>query len=102
MYEVLYIKADYEPWWMFEGWEEKVQLRHTFHNEEEATVFFHQLLDEFRSQYEHEAVKKEFFYAFWTDQEKVFCEGCDEDLQVYHGVMLLLQDSGGYSIIRNI
>lgn len=90
MYEVIYMKADYEPWWMFEGWEEKVQLRHTFNNAEDANECFRRLLQEFRGKYEHEAVKKEFFYAFWTGKEKVFCEGCDEDLQVYHGIMLLI------------
>ncbi|BAQ11019.1 hypothetical protein OXB_2548 [Bacillus sp. OxB-1] len=96
MYEVIYMKADYEPWWMFEGWEEKVRHRQSFDNSEEATDYFERLLHEFRGKYENEAVKKEVFYAFWTEREKVFCEGCDEDLQVYHGIMLLLQKEGGY------
>ena len=26
MYEVIYMKADYEPWWMFEGWEEMIRF----------------------------------------------------------------------------
>lgn len=60
MYEVIYMKADYEPWWMFDDWEEKVRLRQTFENREEATAYFGRLLDEFRGKYEHEAVKKNF------------------------------------------
>ena len=26
MFEVIYMKADYEPWWMFEGWEEMIRI----------------------------------------------------------------------------
>ncbi|MET0960338.1 MAG: DUF1033 family protein, partial [Psychrobacillus psychrotolerans] len=24
MFEVIYMKADYEPWWLFEGWEQHI------------------------------------------------------------------------------
>ncbi len=30
MFEVIYMKADYEPWWMFEEWEETIRSRHSF------------------------------------------------------------------------
>ena len=24
MFEIIYMKADFEPWWAFEGWEEHI------------------------------------------------------------------------------
>ena len=30
------MKADYEPWWQFEGWEEYVVTEVTYDNEQEA------------------------------------------------------------------
>lgn len=89
MYDVIYMKADYEPWWMFDGWEETICSRHTFESLQEAEAFLKVTLATFRQQYECEAVKKDCFYAFWSECEKVFCEGCDEDLQLYHGIIFM-------------
>ena len=30
MFEVIYMKAEFEPWWMFDGWEETILSRHSF------------------------------------------------------------------------
>ena len=30
MYEVVIVKADYEGWWLFEGWQEDIIKRHPF------------------------------------------------------------------------
>lgn len=89
MFEVIYMKADYEPWWMFEDWEETIRTRCSFDNAEEAMIYCDQLLAELRSKYAQEAMKKGCFYAFWSECEKDFCESCDEDLQVYHGVIFM-------------
>ena len=89
MFEVIYVKADYEPWWMFEGWEEMIRRRQSFNEVSAARVYVKDLLSELRSKHEHESMKKDCFYAFWTKGENSFCEGCDEDLQLYHGVILM-------------
>lgn len=89
MFEVIYIKADYEPWWMFEGWEEMIRRRRSFNEASVARAYFDELLTELRGKHEHEAMKKDCFFAFWSLGEKSFCEGCDEDLQLYHGVILM-------------
>lgn len=83
------MKADYEPWWMFEDWEELIRTRKTFEDMQEATAYLNGLLEELRSKHQHEKTKKNCFYAFWSEDEKSFCEGCDEDLQLYHGVILM-------------
>ncbi|MCG7334494.1 DUF1033 family protein [Sporosarcina sp. ACRSM] len=89
MFEVIYIKADYEPWWMFEGWEEMIRRRQSFSEASAARAYFEELRAELRSKHDYEATKKECFFAFWTQGELSFCEGCDEDLQLYHGVILM-------------
>lgn len=91
MIEVIYMKAEYEPWWMFDGWEENILTRKPFKHVCEAKVYLESMLQDFRIHYEHEHIKKEGFYAFWTDREKEFCEACDDDLQIYHGVILLIE-----------
>ena len=83
------MKADYEPWWMFDGWEETIRSRCSFNDAKEALVYYEKLLAELREKYELEAMKKDCFYAFWSESEKTFCEGCDEDLQLYHGVIFM-------------
>ena len=89
MFEVIYMKAEFEPWWMFEEWEEMVLSRHSFENILEAKKHLENMLQNFRAKYENEAMKKDCFYAFWTEDEKSFCEACDNDLQIYHGIILL-------------
>lgn len=89
MYEVIYIKADYEPWWMFEGWEEMVRLRKSFEELDEAILFAHSLMDEMRGCFSKEKTRKGSFTAFWNPGERTYCDGCDDDMQLYHGVFLL-------------
>ena len=89
MYEVIYMKADYEPWWMFEEWEETIRSRYSFDDRALAEVYFKKLTSELREKHKHEAMKKDCFFAFWSEDEINLCEGCDEDLQLYHGVILM-------------
>lgn len=89
LFEVIYMKADYEPWWMFEGWEETILSRDSFIDAEEALAFCEMLLAKLREQYPFEVMKKDCFYAFWSECEKDFCESCDEDLQLYHGIIFM-------------
>lgn len=89
MYEVIYMKAYYEPWWMFEDWEDFVLEKKAFMQIVEAENYVKELLNKLRVTYTYEEQRKERFYAFWCPDEKVFCEGCDEDLQIFHGVFVL-------------
>ena len=43
MYEVIYMKADYEPWWMFEEWEDAICSRHSFDDIALAKVHFNKI-----------------------------------------------------------
>ena len=89
MFEVIYMKADYEPWWMFEDWEETIRSRHAFEDIELAKAHSQKMIAELRKKHRREAMKKDCFYAFWSEDEINFCDGCDEDLQLYHGIILM-------------
>lgn len=88
MYKIIYMKADFEPWWQFEEWEDYIVDVFEFHSQEAYEKGRAQILNEFRQKYEYEKVKKEKFYAFWKEDEMMYCEGCDEDAQLYHGLIL--------------
>lgn len=89
MFEVIYMKADYEPWWMFDGWEKEIVSRHSFQQELEARNYLVSILENLQEKYPHTNSKHDCFFAFWTDEERTFCEACDDDLQTFHGVLIL-------------
>jgi len=82
------MKADFEPWWQFEEWEDYIVDVYEFKSATEFEKAREQILNDFREKYEHEAVKQGKFYAFWKENEVMYCEGCDEDAQLYHGLIL--------------
>ena len=88
MYKIIYMKADYEPWWQFEGWEAYIVSEFSLDYEQQFQAAFTQLVTDFRARYENESCKQERFYAFWSDDETEFCEACDDDAQIYHGIIV--------------
>ncbi len=88
MYKIIYMKADFEPWWQFEGWESHILSTHQYETEEAYICALEKVLAKFREEFQHEEMRKERFIAFWNDDECTYCEGCDEDAQVYHGLVL--------------
>ena len=87
MYQIIYMKADYEPWWMFEGWEENIVKKSQFESELDFQKSLDETLTAFRKKYEHEQCKEGKYYAFWTDDEREYCEACEDDIQIYHGII---------------
>ena len=89
MFEIIYMKADYEPWWMFEEWEDWVESKQAYRSLEEATARFQEIIEEWRQKHEFFEVRKGCFAAFWTKAEQCFCDHCDDDLQIFHGFILM-------------
>lgn len=87
MVEIIYMKADYEPWWKFDGWEKHIIEKVSFQEEEEALIYLNKLLEKFRREFPFEKEKEMKYWAFWSVKEQCFCDSCDEDLQIYHGVI---------------
>lgn len=93
MYKIIYMKADYEPWWQFEGWEAFIVSEQVFETAEQFQTTFQTTLQKFREKYENEACKNDRFYAFWSEDECEYCEACDDEAQVYHGIIVLTPES---------
>lgn len=88
MFKIIYMKADYEPWWQFDGWEKYIVSADTFETEETLEIALKERLQKFRDKYPFEKTRGENYYAFWTEEESEFCEACDEDTQIYHGIIV--------------
>lgn len=88
IYELIYMKADYEPWWQFDDWELNIVFSKQFENKEKLTNQLSELLNEFRKKYPHEESRDSMYYAFWSEDEKSFCDACDDDNQIYHGIIV--------------
>ena len=86
-YEIIYMKADFEPWWQFDGWEEYIVERWQFDCKKAFDNALQNKLTEMRQKFPNERFNKQYFYAFWDENELEYCEGCDEDAQVYHGII---------------
>ena len=90
MFEVIYMKADYEPWWMFEG----LGRNDSYHDAhfDDVTLaheYCEGLLAELRGKHKNEAMKKDCFFAFWSDNENDSVKVCDEDLQCFMELSLM-------------
>ncbi|MGM0845275.1 MAG: DUF1033 family protein [Bacillota bacterium] len=90
-WRIVRISGEAEPWWFFSDWKKdiKEEIHHT--DEKEAFEQFISLVEEFTHKYQHTKHKKNTA-AFWNDGDKVFCEACDDDLQLYHGLILMEND----------
>lgn len=82
------MKADYEPWWKFEGWESTIVSTSEFETEKELEENLQQTLMSFRHKFQHEASKEDKYYAFWTEEEREYCEACEDDIQIFHGIIV--------------
>ncbi|WP_153732487.1 DUF1033 family protein [Sporosarcina obsidiansis] len=89
MYEVIYMKADFEPWWMFEEWKDYILSTKTFPNQTEMEQYVNELILQMQQQFEYYETRKGCFHSFWSTSEKQYCEGCEGDLQIYHGIIIL-------------
>ncbi|EGQ27803.1 DUF1033 family protein [Mammaliicoccus sciuri] len=92
MYEVVYMKADFEPWWMFEEWRDFTISAKTFPNKIEMQEYVSAMVIDMKTRYEHYETRKGCFHAFWSPSEKHYCDGCEGDLQIYHGLIVLVND----------
>ena len=87
MYSIIFMKADYEPWWQFDDMEEKyteVKTFETYELYEETAIH---ILEDYRKHYQYMKQQNDKFFAFWNEGDLYYCEGCDEELQQYYGII---------------
>lgn len=88
MFKLIYMKADYEPWWQFDGWQDHIVSTDLFETEEALEKALENKLKLFREKFSNEKTKGNQYYAFWSDEESEYCDACDEDIQIYHGIII--------------
>ena len=59
-----------------------------FETEEACNLQLEELLSQFRTKYDHEESREETYYAFWSEEERHYCDACDDDSQIYHGIIV--------------
>ena len=89
MYQVITMYGENEPWWFFEEWQEDIIEEKSFDKFHAAKDYFDELITKYTNDYEENREKEPFMFAFWNDEELVYCEDCDEELQAYKGIMIL-------------
>ncbi|RBP08127.1 DUF1033 family protein [Rossellomorea aquimaris] len=91
-WRVMTTKSDAEPWWFFEGWKKDIVQEWTFNNRDEATERFLEEMRRLSKSYRKSKSKRLHSIAFWNPGEEFFCEACDDDLQVYYGLIIFEGD----------
>ncbi|MEI5908889.1 DUF1033 family protein [Bacillus spongiae] len=92
VWHVYETRGEYEPWWFFEGWESSISKESTFISKENAMDYFIQRIEALKRHNPNVKAKSYSTIAFWKKEEKIFCEACDEDLQLYTGLILMYGD----------
>lgn len=88
-WHVIVTEAEYEPWWFFEEWEDTIVETYDFQDKKAALAKYHSVATEWQTTYKKFAVKKEVLLAAWNPDDIVYCEDCEDDIQNFHGLILL-------------
>ncbi|MBM7717380.1 DUF1033 family protein [Siminovitchia sp. FSL H7-0308] len=89
-WEVIIMKGENEPWWFFPDWKNDILATYVCSDKNSAFMKFGALYKLFVSRFDHVKIKNTSMVAFWKDGDYVYCDPCDEDLQIYYGLLILL------------
>ena len=89
MYQVVEMKGDLEPWWFLEGWQEDIISTKEFENFYDALKYYKKLWFAMKEILPSYISRSSIMTAFWDQEDKHWCEECDEYLQVYRSIALL-------------
>ena len=89
MYQVITMYGDNEPWWFFEDWQSDIQTTEEFSTLTQAQEYYREQWQQLQMQYSYIQARPNYLSAFWNEEEVLWCEECDEDLQQYKGLALL-------------
>lgn len=90
MHEIVYTRADYEPWWMFDDWREHIVSRQEFASVDQAQHYWEKLKQDFSLRFSNHEKRDVAFDAYWNEEEMEYCEKCEEDLQIFHSIIWLV------------
>jgi len=89
VYQVIRTEGEYEPWWFFEDWMDFIVESADYADFQEAVAAYERAAEKLSVVYPFQKTKETYLTAYWSDGEIRFCENCDDDVQLYHGLMLL-------------
>ena len=75
MWTVVKIRADYEGWWLFEDWPQKIVEQSEFTTYDQMLDYYINVLNHSKKCYDNYVVN--------------FCEDCEEDLQIFYSFIIL-------------
>lgn len=93
MFQVKIMRGYSEPWWFFEDWQEDVINSQSYQRLATAKITFNQLKEEYKVQFDHMKAKNNYCIAFWNDNDIEFCEECDDDVQIFTGILIVDQNN---------
>ncbi|UTG99048.1 DUF1033 family protein [Macrococcoides canis] len=88
MYEVVTIRAEYEGWWLFKDLWDFVTELSRFDTLKDAEQYYIEQLSKLRSTFENELTGKYNIHAFYNNCELIYCEDCDDDIQIFHSLIV--------------
>lgn len=89
MYQVAVIKADYEGWWLFDGWQNDIDKSYEFSTKESMITFYHELLKDMKHKFHGNIEGKYGMTAFYNVCDIEYCEECEESLQIFYTPVML-------------
>ena len=89
MYQVIEMHGEWEPWWFTENWKEYIVKQESFENFEAALQAYTLEWNSLKEVYPSHKSHHNLLATFWNKKEKKWCEDCNEDLQLYHSILLL-------------
>ncbi|MCG7306240.1 regulatory protein MsaA [Staphylococcus warneri] len=98
MWTVAKIRADYEGWWLFEDWPEKIVKQSEFSTYEDMLDAYCKLIKDCNDYYDNCVMGKYNMYAFHNNCDLNFCEDCDEDLQIFYSFIVLKNNEVYYNL----
>lgn len=89
MYQVIKLYGDFEPWWFLDDWKKDIIEEWSFSDFEGAKEKYLAQWRKLKEGFPYFDSRANYLAAFWDNNEKRWCEECDEDLQQYHSILLL-------------
>ncbi len=96
MFHIVILKADYEGWWLFEDWHQKIVKKYTFDAEIEMRQQYEKLLNDMKNNYHSFKVGKYDMHAFFNVCDLEYCDDCEEDIQIYY-TPIMMEDGEVYT-----
>jgi hypothetical protein len=90
--KVILTKSDAEPWWFFEDWQKDIVKTWEYQEEQAAVQKYKEEISRLRTKFPEVKTKNYQSIAFWDPEELEFCEACDDDVQIFYGIILFQDD----------